>query len=254
MADPPPAQPARPGAGGERLRAPSELRRDGPLAAERDDGAAPGRDARRAAAGAQPPAAGRRATRPSTPSTRSRSPSWSRSRPRSTSCWRAHEPFPAVVVDRAWNLVAANAAVARSRRAWPSTCSSRPSNVLQARAAPRGDGAADHQPRRVARPPAPRPRGAERRRPRRALRGARAATPARRRPPRTPCSSRWTSTACASSRPGRPSRPRTTSPSPSSRSNRSSRPTRLRVERSLEVIEPIGPVPAVRSKPHINLN
>ena len=80
-----PPQPARPRARGRRLHAPPELRRDRPLAPEREDGPAPRRAARRAAARAQPAAARRRATRPSTRSARW-SPSWSRSRTRSTSC------------------------------------------------------------------------------------------------------------------------------------------------------------------------
>lgn len=34
----------------------------------------------------------------------------------------AHHPYPAVAVDRYWNIVAANPAAAVLRRAWPSDC------------------------------------------------------------------------------------------------------------------------------------
>ena len=93
-----------------------------------------------------------------------------------------HAPYPALVVDRHWGLVAANASdgpAHRGRRAAPARAAGqRPA----AEPAPRGRRAADREPARVARPPArpARPRGGGRRRPgaRRAARGAARATPA----------------------------------------------------------------------------
>ena len=61
---------------------------------------------------AQRAAARPRATRRPTPSVRSTTPRWRRHAPRSTASSRAHEPYPALVVDGAWNIVASNAAVA----------------------------------------------------------------------------------------------------------------------------------------------
>src|SRR4051812_46376802 len=60
LANQAPPQPARPRARGRGLHAPPELSRDRALAAERADGHAPRRAARRPAARAQPDAAGRR--------------------------------------------------------------------------------------------------------------------------------------------------------------------------------------------------
>lgn len=39
----------------------------------------------------------------------------------------AHEPYPAIVVNRWWDLVASNARIGLLSRAWPPTCSRRPS-------------------------------------------------------------------------------------------------------------------------------
>ena len=79
-----------------------------------------------------------------------------------------HEPYPAIAVDRCWNLVdvqqrAGPAAGRRRRRAAGAA-----GQLHAARAAPRRARAADRQPRRVARPPAAaaRPRAAADRRPR----------------------------------------------------------------------------------------
>ena len=66
----------------------------------------------------------------------------------------SHEPFPAIVVDRAWNVVAANAAIAdahRGRRAAPARAAGQ---RAAAHPAPRGHGAPHRQPRPVARAPA----------------------------------------------------------------------------------------------------
>ena len=80
---------------------------------------------------------------------------------------RGHEPYPAVVVDRHWGLVAGQPrrpAAHRRRGGAPArTARQRPAP----QPAPRGHGAADRQPRRVARAPArpPRPPGRRERRP-----------------------------------------------------------------------------------------
>ena len=69
----------------------------------------------------------------------------------------AHEPYPALVVDRHWGMLAANRAVgAADRRASPPHLLEPPVNVLRLEPAPGGHGAAHRQPRRVARA-SPRP-------------------------------------------------------------------------------------------------
>ena len=108
---------------------------------------------------------------------------------------RAHDPYPAVVVDRGWDVVMTNTgAQGFLDGRQPGAAGQRAAELVPHHAAPRGDGAADRQLRRVgprharharssgrgdARSPAARParRGdelPERRRPR-ARRGARAA-------------------------------------------------------------------------------
>ena len=74
-------------------------------------GQAPGRAARRAAARAQRAAARRRLRARLCAARRSTSPRWARCATRSTGCSTGHEPFPAVVVDRHWGMVAANSAI-----------------------------------------------------------------------------------------------------------------------------------------------
>ena len=106
---------------------PPELRRDGPVEAEPRAGAAPGR----APGGARCATATPCCWRPATP----RLPARRRSTPRrwrpcarpSTRSWRGHEPFPAVVVDRRWDLVAANrgASTVLTDGVAAGTCSSR---------------------------------------------------------------------------------------------------------------------------------
>ena len=135
VARPPAAEPARPGARGRGLGAAPELRRDRPLAAQPRDGAAARRAARRAAARAQPPAAGRRATRPRTARTRStprRSPV-----PPPSPGTAAHEPYPAVAVDRQWNLLEATRA-RPVHRPGPPDLLEPPANVLRASLHPAG--------------------------------------------------------------------------------------------------------------------
>ena len=67
-----------------------------------------------------------------------------------------HEPYPAVVVDRSWNLVAANSAIggARHGRGIDPAAARAARQRPAVDAAPARDRAADPQPRRVARAPA----------------------------------------------------------------------------------------------------
>ncbi len=74
----------------------------------------------------------------------------------------SHEPFPAIVVDRGWNLVAANRAIEMLTAGAADAPARAAGQRAPARPAPGGDGAADRQLRRVARAPAPGPRGAGR--------------------------------------------------------------------------------------------
>ena len=114
--------------------------------------APPGRAPRRAAARAQL-APARRRLRPRLPrSDRSTTRAWTRCARRSTGSWPGHEPYPAVIVDRRWDLVTANgpalsiftegvdagAAASRrstctasacTRRAWPPGCGTSPSTA-----------------------------------------------------------------------------------------------------------------------------
>ena len=150
---------------------------------------------------------------------------------------KGHEPYPAVVVDRWWDLAAANASVALfTEHGRPAPARAAGQRAAH-HAAPRRDGAAHPQPARVARPPArpPAPRSRRhRRRPARraARRGRRLSRAARRRCARTSPASRCR---CGSTSSGdrarvlqhdrrRSARP-STSRSPSWRSRRSSRPT-----------------------------
>ena len=54
-----------------------------------------------------------------------------RARRRSTSCCAGHEPYPAVVVDRGWNIVAANASVALLTEGVAPELLEPPANVLR---------------------------------------------------------------------------------------------------------------------------
>src|SRR5947209_2156972 len=110
LAPPPAPEPARPGAGGGRLDAASELHRDRALAAERRHGAPPRRPARRPAARAQPAAARRRVRARLRPRDLD-APEMGPVREAIEQVLRGHEPYPAVVVDRHWGLVASNRAV-----------------------------------------------------------------------------------------------------------------------------------------------
>ncbi len=145
LAHAPAPEPARPRAGGGRAPrgiSPSS-RRAAPGPASRWSCTSPSTSTSRCASatGCCSP----RATRPSTRSARSTSPSSLRSSRRSTSSSKAHEPFPAVVIDRASNLVAANGAVALLTQGVAPHLLEPPVNVLRARPAPRGDGAADRR-------------------------------------------------------------------------------------------------------------
>jgi transcriptional regulator with XRE-family HTH domain len=79
-----------------------------------------------------------------------------------------HQPYPAVVVDRGWNLIDANAGAGLFTEGLPLDLLAPPMNVLR-ESEPRRHGAPDHQPRRVAVPPARpvAPPGRAHRRPRR---------------------------------------------------------------------------------------
>ncbi len=75
---------------------------------------------------------------------------------------KAHEPFPALAVDRHWQMVAANAGVA-PLLAGVARASARAAGQRAAAQPPsRGRGAADRQSRRMARPYPPPARGADR--------------------------------------------------------------------------------------------
>ena len=126
LAPAPAPEPARPRARGGRVGAPPELRRDRPLAAERGDGPAPGRAARRAAARPQRAAAGgglRARVRRSAPS---RSPRWRRCARRSTASCRPRARTRRSSSTAHWDMVAGNRAVAPAhRRRRAASCSSR---------------------------------------------------------------------------------------------------------------------------------
>ena len=148
-----------------------------------------------------------------------------------------HDPYPAVVVDHAWEMLAANRAVRLLMDGVAPDLLEPPVNVLRLSLHPEGRGAADRQPGRVAgpsaRPARPADR-AERRRPgaRHAARGAerlsgsRATSPAtrdRRSPSPSACAPRPASSPSSARWP--PSAPPWRSRPASSRSSRSSRPT-----------------------------
>ena len=87
---------------------------------------------------------------------------------------RGHEPYPAAVVDRWWEMVAANSAIALLTEGVAPELLAPPANVMRVALHPEGHGAADRQLRRVARAPARAPAppglGDRRRRARRPLR------------------------------------------------------------------------------------
>ena len=155
---------------------------------------------------------------------------------------RGHEPYPAVVVDRALGPGRGQPRRAGpARRRAPPHLLEPPRQRAAREPAPRGHGAAHRQPRRVARAPARARSTARSRSPAtpalaRAARRARG-LPGARAPPGRPrptgdiavplrIRSADGRGAARSSAPSRPSAPRSTSPSPSCRSSRSSRPTR----------------------------
>ena len=206
------------------------LRRDRALATERGDGAAPRRAARGPAARAQPAAARRRLRARVPASTTSTTRRWRPCATRSTAP-RGHDPYPALVVDRAWEMIAANRAVALLTAAVAPHLLEPPVNVLRVSPPPRRRRAADRQPRRVARAPARAAAAADRadRRPGagRAARGARGLS--RRRPapaPTTPA--RRSRCRCACARPTASSRSSARSPRSAPRSR--SPPRELSIE------------------------
>ena len=155
---------------------------------------------------------------------------------------KAHEPWPALAVDRHWAMVAHNAVVPLLIEG----CRRRAAAAAGERAAPepasRGPGAAHRQPARMARPPALPPRPADRGQRRRgagsAARGAEPLSAARDRPGRAARRRQRRGRAAGARQPrsaGSPSSARrrcsarrTTSCSRSWRSRPSSRPTRRR--------------------------
>ena len=179
---------------------------------------------------------------------------------------KSHEPFPAIVVDRGWNLVAANGAIAdadRGRRR--RTCSNRRSTRCGSRCTPRAwrrgsptsaSGARTScatSPRRSTRPATMTLR--------RALRGARGLSRAGRRARRA-----------RRVRPARDRRPeRSSAPARRSRTavdvtvselaiesffpadEQTAQGDSRRVEVTLEQIEPVGPVAAVGREPAVDL-
>ena len=64
---------------------------------------------------------------------------------------QGHDPYPALVVDRAWEMIAANRAVSLLTAAVAPHLLEPPVNVLRVSLHPDGRRAADRQPRRVAR-------------------------------------------------------------------------------------------------------
>ena len=150
-------QPARPRARGRRLRAPSELRGDRTQQAQRADGPAPRRAPRGPAQRTQPDAAGRglRAGLRAAAARRARArPGQAGARPAAQGA-RAVPGRRDRPREHPHRRQQRGADAARRRRAAPArTARQRP----QARAAPRGHGAADREPGRVAGPPPARSR------------------------------------------------------------------------------------------------
>ena len=186
LAPPPPAQPAGGLARRGRLRAAPELRRDGPVAAEPRAGAPPGRAPRRPAARAQRAAARRGLRARVRRDAARRRGDGARCATRSTPILAGHAPYPAVIVDRRWDLVSANApALALLAEGVAPELLAPPANAIRVVPAPGRAGAADRQPggvRRAPARPARAPARALRRRPgrrRRCSRSCAATSPAR---------------------------------------------------------------------------
>ena len=76
---------------------------------------------------------------------------------------RAHDPYPATVVDRHWNLVMANEGALTLVSGIAAHLLAAPLNTYRADAAPRRHGAADREPRRMGPPPVGHPRPPSRR-------------------------------------------------------------------------------------------
>ena len=82
---------------------------------------------------------------------------------------KSHEPYPALAVDRHWNLLAANAMLPHLMAGADPALLQGPVNVLRLSLHPQGPGAADRQPGPVAQPPVRAPAPADPRHRRRAL-------------------------------------------------------------------------------------
>jgi MmyB-like transcription regulator ligand binding domain len=130
VAAPARAEPARPRRRRGRLGPAPELPRDGPGPAVAGDAAAPGRAPRRPAARPQRPAAGGRA-RPAYPEHRLGDPPLAAVADAVARLLAAYEPFPALVVDRHWELVDANEAVALLTAGCAPALLEPPCNVLR---------------------------------------------------------------------------------------------------------------------------
>src|SRR5439155_15350757 len=111
LAPAPPAQPARRVLPGRHLDPAPQLPGDGPGPAEPGDGAPPGRRTGDPTAGTQPLAGGGR-LRSYLPGDSSGRPEMAAIRETLEQLLAGHEPFPAVIVDRGWNLVLANTSTA----------------------------------------------------------------------------------------------------------------------------------------------
>ena len=123
---------------------------DRPLQAKSRDGAGARRAARRSPSGSVTSYCSPPATPRQSPSARWGTPSWRQSARRLEVILTGHEPYPAVVVDRGWNLVAANAAMGVVA-AWVDPALLQPPvNVMRVGLHPRGAGPLGPQPRRGA--------------------------------------------------------------------------------------------------------